>query len=243
MPREAQAARGIGVDQFNIYLMTHGQEETLQAYGDEIIPAVRRRNRVSDCSLGSNAMNANGAVVSASDVTRRYGDGRSRRGCVARRLARRFSTGELVAVMGPSGSGKSTLMHILAGLDKPTIGRRRVDGELITSMGDTELTKLRRRSIGFIFQFFNLLPMLKAEENVVLPLSIAGEKPDKEWLETVAEEHRASATVASTARPSSRGASSSASRSHARSSRGRRSSSPTSRPGTSTRRRAVRSSS
>jgi putative ABC transport system ATP-binding protein len=84
--------------------------------------------------------------------------------------------------MGPSGSGKSTLMHILAGLDKPTAGEVRVDGESITTMGDTELTKLRRRSIGFVFQFFNLLPMLDAEENVVLPLSIAGEKPDKEWL-------------------------------------------------------------
>ena len=85
--------------------------------------------------------------------------------------------------MGPSGSGKSTLMHILAGLDKPTSGDVVIAGELITSMGDTELTKLRRRSIGFIFQFFNLLPMLTAEENVVLPLSIAGEKPDTEWLE------------------------------------------------------------
>jgi putative ABC transport system ATP-binding protein len=75
------------------------------------------------------------------------------------------------------------LMHILAGLDKPTSGDVRVDGEMITSMGDTELTKLRRRSIGFVFQFFNLLPMLDAEENIVLPLSIAGEKPDKAWLD------------------------------------------------------------
>jgi putative ABC transport system ATP-binding protein len=85
--------------------------------------------------------------------------------------------------MGPSGSGKSTLMHILAGLDRPTEGNVEIAGENITLMGDNELTKLRRRHIGFVFQFFNLLPMLSAEENVVLPLSIAGEKPDKAWLE------------------------------------------------------------
>ncbi len=127
-------------------------------------------------------MNANGAVVSASDVTRRYGAGEAAVDAL-RGVSLTVQHGELVAVMGPSGSGKSTLMHILAGLDKPTSGEVRVDGELITSMGDTELTKLRRRSIGFVFQFFNLLPMLNAEENVVLPLSIAGEKPNKEWLE------------------------------------------------------------
>ena len=87
--------------------------------------------------------------------------------------------------MGPSGSGKSTLMHILAGLDKPTTGDVVIAGESILKLGDTELTKLRRRSIGFIFQFFNLLPMLTAEENIVLPLSIAGEKADSEWVETL----------------------------------------------------------
>jgi putative ABC transport system ATP-binding protein len=85
--------------------------------------------------------------------------------------------------MGPSGSGKSTLMHILAGLDKPTSGSVSIDGTEITTLGDTDLTKLRREHIGFIFQFFNLLPMLTAEENITLPLTIAGEKPDKEWLE------------------------------------------------------------
>jgi putative ABC transport system ATP-binding protein len=90
--------------------------------------------------------------------------------------------GALTAVMGPSGSGKSTLMHILAGLDKATSGEVTIAGTEITNLGDTDLTRLRRAHIGFIFQFFNLLPMLNAEENVVLPLSIAGEKPDKEWL-------------------------------------------------------------
>jgi len=91
--------------------------------------------------------------------------------------------GQLTAVMGPSGSGKSTLMHILAGLDKPTGGDVSIAGTSIEELNDTELTKLRREHIGFIFQFFNLLPMLTAEENVVLPLAIAGEKPDKAWVE------------------------------------------------------------
>jgi putative ABC transport system ATP-binding protein len=113
---------------------------------------------------------------------RRYGQGEAAVDAL-RGVSLKVQPGELVAVMGPSGSGKSTLMHILAGLDKPTSGEVQVAGESITSMGDTELTKLRRRSIGFVFQFFNLLPMLNAEENVVLPLSIAGEKPDKQWLD------------------------------------------------------------
>jgi putative ABC transport system ATP-binding protein len=91
--------------------------------------------------------------------------------------------GELVAVMGPSGSGKSTLMHILAGLDTPTTGTVTIAGTEITTLPDAKLTRLRRKHIGFVFQFFNLLPMLTAEENVVLPLSIAGEKPEERWLE------------------------------------------------------------
>jgi putative ABC transport system ATP-binding protein len=85
--------------------------------------------------------------------------------------------------MGPSGSGKSTLMHILAGLDKPTSGSVSIDGTVLDRLGDSELTKLRRRHVGFVFQFFNLLPMLSAEENVLLPLAIAGRKPDREWVE------------------------------------------------------------
>src|SRR4051794_12896501 len=85
--------------------------------------------------------------------------------------------------MGPSGSGKSTLMHILAGLDKPTAGTVTVDGEEITDLDDKELTRLRRDKLGFVFQFFNLLPVLTAEENLVLPLSIAGRKPDQAWVE------------------------------------------------------------
>ena len=94
-----------------------------------------------------------------------------------------IAPGALTAVMGPSGSGKSTLMHILAGLDKPTSGTVQISGTEITTLGDSDLTKLRRQHIGFIFQFFNLLPMLSAEENVLLPLTIAGEKADPAWEE------------------------------------------------------------
>jgi putative ABC transport system ATP-binding protein len=84
--------------------------------------------------------------------------------------------------MGPSGSGKSTLMHILAGLDTPTAGTVSLDGDEITGLDDAELTRLRRDKLGFVFQFFNLIPVLTAEENVLLPLSIAGRKPDEDWL-------------------------------------------------------------
>ena len=120
-------------------------------------------------------MTENGQVVTAQEVTRRYGSG------ALRGVTLGVDPGKLTAVMGPSGSGKSTLMHILAGLDQPTSGTVVLDGTEITDLGDNELTKLRRRSIGFVFQFFNLLPMLTAEENILLPLSIAGEKPDPAW--------------------------------------------------------------
>jgi putative ABC transport system ATP-binding protein len=85
--------------------------------------------------------------------------------------------------MGPSGSGKSTLMHILAGLDRPTSGDVRFGDSSLSELNDTELTKLRRSKVGFVFQFFNLLPMLTAKENILLPLSIAGEKADPAWFE------------------------------------------------------------
>jgi putative ABC transport system ATP-binding protein len=129
-------------------------------------------------------MNANGAVVTATDVKRRYGDGETAVEAL-RGVSLVVAPGELAAIMGPSGSGKSTLMHILAGLDKPTSGDVVIAGDSIIGMSDNDLTHLRRRSIGFIFQFFNLLPMLTAEENVLLPLSIAGEKPDKDFFETL----------------------------------------------------------
>jgi putative ABC transport system ATP-binding protein len=123
-----------------------------------------------------------GAVVQARDVTRRYGEGATAVDAL-RGVSLGVETGQLVAVMGPSGSGKSTLMHILAGLDKPTEGSVSIADTEITTLADAKLTRLRRKHIGFVFQFFNLLPMLTAEENVVLPLAIAGEKPDKSWLD------------------------------------------------------------
>ena len=89
--------------------------------------------------------------------------------------------------MGPSGSGKSTLMHILAGLDRPTSGTVELDGTEITGLDDGDLTKLRRDKLGFIFQFFNLIPVLTAEENIVLPLSIAGRKADPAWLKQLVD--------------------------------------------------------
>jgi putative ABC transport system ATP-binding protein len=125
---------------------------------------------------------AGDVVVAAHDLTRRYGEGDTAVDAL-RGVSLDVRAGELVAVMGPSGSGKSTLMHILAGLDKPTGGTVEIAGTDITTLGDSDLTRLRRKHIGFVFQFFNLLPMLDAEENVLLPLSIAGEKPDRAWLD------------------------------------------------------------
>jgi putative ABC transport system ATP-binding protein len=123
-----------------------------------------------------------GAVVAARDVTRRYGEGDTAVDAL-RGVGLDVAEGKMTAVMGPSGSGKSTLMHILAALDRPTSGEVWIAGTKLGELGDTEITKLRRKHIGFVFQFFNLLPMLTAEENVVLPLTIAGEKPEKEWRE------------------------------------------------------------
>jgi putative ABC transport system ATP-binding protein len=121
---------------------------------------------------------ATSIAVSARRVSRRYGDGESAVHAL-RGVSLEVPVGQFTAVMGPSGSGKSTLMHLLAGLDRPTNGRVKVGDEDITEMPDKQLTKLRRRQIGFVFQQFNLLPMLTAEENILLPLSIASRKADK----------------------------------------------------------------
>jgi putative ABC transport system ATP-binding protein len=123
-------------------------------------------------------------VVTATDVVRRYGEGDTAVDAL-RGVSVDIAAGRLTAVMGPSGSGKSTLMHILAGLDKPTSGEVTVAGVDISDLGDDELTKLRRDHIGFIFQFFNLLPMLTAAENIALPTRLAGGKPDQGWLDEV----------------------------------------------------------
>jgi putative ABC transport system ATP-binding protein len=136
---------------------------------------------VREQSEGGVAVPAN-AAVEARGLTRVYGEGETAVEAL-RDVDLDVRSGELVAVMGPSGSGKSTLMHILAGLDKPTSGTVKIAGTEITQLDDSKLTLLRRQHIGFVFQFFNLLPMLDAEENIVLPLSIAGKKPDRAWLD------------------------------------------------------------
>jgi putative ABC transport system ATP-binding protein len=125
---------------------------------------------------------AQSTVVVADSLMRRYGEGESAVDAL-RGLSLQIPRGQFTAVMGPSGSGKSTLMHILAGLDVPTAGTVEIEGREITGMDDAELTLLRREHIGFIFQFFNLLPMLSAEENITLPLSLAGEKPEAGWVD------------------------------------------------------------
>ena len=126
-------------------------------------------------------------MVTASGVSRRYGEGDTAVTAL-RDVSVDIDRGKLTAVMGPSGSGKSTLMHILAGLDKPSDGSVTVDGTEITTLNDDALTRLRRDHIGFVFQFFNLLPMLTAKENMLLPMAIAGREPDADWLNTVIDE-------------------------------------------------------
>jgi putative ABC transport system ATP-binding protein len=116
-------------------------------------------------------------VVSASEVARRYGEGDNAVHAL-RGVSLEVARGKMTAIMGPSGSGKSTLMHILAGLDRPSSGSVTIEGTVINDLDDNDLTRLRRQSIGFIFQFFNLLPMLTAEENILLPLAISGRKAD-----------------------------------------------------------------
>jgi len=129
---------------------------------------------------------ASPAVVSARDLVRRYGRGDAAVDAL-RGVSVDVARSRLTAVMGPSGSGKSTLMHILAGLDKPTSGEVSVAGVDVAGLDDTALTKLRRDHNGFIFQFFNLLPMLTAAENIALPLKLAGGRPEPAWLEELIE--------------------------------------------------------
>jgi putative ABC transport system ATP-binding protein len=129
-------------------------------------------------SPGSNG----GPIVAAEELRRRFGEGEAAVDALAG-VTVAFPAGRFAAIMGPSGSGKSTLMHILAGLDRPTSGEVTVAGVQLTALDDRALTKLRRERIGFIFQTFNLLPVLNAEENILLPLSIAGRRPDREWFD------------------------------------------------------------
>jgi putative ABC transport system ATP-binding protein len=126
------------------------------------------------------------SAVEARRLTRRFGQGDTSVDAL-RGISLDVQAGRLTAIMGPSGSGKSTLMHILAGLDRPTTGTVEIDGTEITTLDDTPLTKLRRKHVGFIFQFFNLLPMLTAHENIVLPLEISGEKVEDAWFKQLVE--------------------------------------------------------
>jgi putative ABC transport system ATP-binding protein len=137
------------------------------------------RTRKLTCGAMSDA---SPAIVSARNVHRRYGEGDTAVDAL-RGVSIDFIAGRYTAIMGPSGSGKSTLMNVLAGLDRPTAGTVMLDGIDITGLDDGKLTQLRRDKLGFVFQFFNLLPVLTAEENIVLPLSIAGRDPDKAWVD------------------------------------------------------------
>jgi putative ABC transport system ATP-binding protein len=129
---------------------------------------------------------ATGNIVEAHGLRRRFGEGEAAVDALDG-VTVDFPAGRFTAIMGPSGSGKSTLMHILAGLDRPTSGTVAIGGVQLTELGDRELTQLRRDKVGFIFQTFNLLPVLNAEENIVLPLSIAGRKPDREWFDRLVD--------------------------------------------------------
>ena len=136
--------------------------------------------QVADSSASALEAGFHGPVVVAKDVTRRYGEGDAVVDAL-RGVSAEFPRGQFAAIMGPSGSGKSTFMHILAGLDQPTSGSVKIDGTEIVGLDDKKLTRLRRDKVGFIFQFFNLLPMLTAQENIELPLAIAGRKADDGW--------------------------------------------------------------
>jgi putative ABC transport system ATP-binding protein len=135
---------------------------------------------------GNSVQDGSGKIVEAEDLRRRYGEGEAAVDALSG-VSVDFPAGRYAAIMGPSGSGKSTLMHILAGLDRPTSGTVRIGGVELTQLGDRELTQLRRDRVGFIFQTFNLLPVLNGEENILLPLSIAGRKPDREWFDRLVD--------------------------------------------------------
>jgi putative ABC transport system ATP-binding protein len=142
-------------------------------------------NRVPSTSENGHR-GAAGAVVRGHELTRRFGEGAGAVDAL-RGVSVDFERGSFTAIMGPSGSGKSTLMHILAGLDRPTSGWVEIAGTRLDELSDRELTLLRRKQVGFIFQSYNLLPVLNAQQNILLPVRIGGDEPDKAWLETLIE--------------------------------------------------------
>jgi len=125
-------------------------------------------------------------IVDARNLSRRFGEGEAAVDALSD-VSVSFPSSRFAAIMGPSGSGKSTLMHILAGLDRPTSGSVKLGDVELSDLDDRHLTDLRRDRIGFIFQTFNLLPVLNAEENILLPLSIAGREPDREWFDQLVD--------------------------------------------------------
>jgi putative ABC transport system ATP-binding protein len=135
---------------------------------------------------GNGTKSGSQAIVQAHDLCRRFGEGEARVDALTG-VSVECPTGRFAAIMGPSGSGKSTLMHLLAGLDRPTSGTVSIAGVELTELEDRALTQLRRDRIGFIFQTFNLLPVLNAEENILLPLSIAGRDIDREWFDRLVD--------------------------------------------------------
>jgi putative ABC transport system ATP-binding protein len=129
---------------------------------------------------------ATAVAVRAHELQKRFGEGLAAVDAL-RGVSAEFAHGSFTAIMGPSGSGKSTLLHALAGLDRPTGGWVEIDGVRLDRLPDRELTLLRRRSVGFVFQSFNLLPVLNAEENIALPVRIAGEEPDRGWMDALVD--------------------------------------------------------
>src|SRR3954447_8923626 len=126
------------------------------------------------------------AVVRGHGIVKRFGAGASAVDAL-RGVDVALARGSFTAIMGPSGSGKSTLLHILAGLDRPTEGWVEIAGTRLDRLKDRELTLLRRRQVGFVFQSYNLLPVLNAEENITLPLRIGGTPIDREWLDALVD--------------------------------------------------------
>jgi putative ABC transport system ATP-binding protein len=163
-----------------------GRSRSRLARARERVPDMSPSTFVTEPVPGAAPALATTAVVRGHGLVKRFGTGTSAVHAL-RGVDIGFARGSFTAIMGPSGSGKSTLLHILAGLDRPTDGWVEIDGTRLDALNDRDLTLLRRRSVGFVFQAYNLLPVLTAEENITLPLRIGGERVDRDWLETLIE--------------------------------------------------------